>query len=615
MARHTEEIRVVGNAQAAIRALEEAGVAAERVGKSMEDKFAAHTSRIGGFFQRLSQTGSEFGLPFMGSLEKIGAKFDEAEGHGHKFFDTMAQGGKLVAAAGLAAGIAIAGESIHLADAYEKSRAQLENSLKNSGQSYDKLQGQISAIDKQQERFGSTMTQTEKLLARGVTATGSLSGAHKLLSLAQDVSAKSGKDLESSMLAVIKASEGQLRPLKMLGIDLPVAAGGALKVQQAQEKLAKAQEAAFFINQAYTNHLGGKHAPTLAQVEKANQAVKDAQDKLNTTQSAGAQIIQGLTDKLHGAASASADTFAGRIKALNAQLQDVGIKIGMVLVPILQKLMTAIADTIGWFEKHRAAAILLAGVIGGPLLVAMGAWIQSLFVADGALAFLIGPIGLVIAAVAAIGAAVYLLASNWDAVWHFIANNPWMRAMAGILTFGVSEVIRLIVTHLDDLRDVWNTVFGAMAAVAGAAAGAVSAALSPIISTLSTIVSVANAAVNAIGSLSPFGGGLASVQSLQQQAYNKLQSQPSGPQGGSRRFHAAGGVFTTPHIGVVAEAGPEAIIPLNNPGRAAQVMAAAGLGGGGGVIHNVLYLDSEVVYEALLRIQRQRGNLGFRAST
>lgn len=41
--------------------------------------------------------------------------------------------------------------------------------------------------------------------------------------------------------------------------------------------------------------------------------------------------------------------------------------------------------------------------------------------------------------------------------------------------------------------------------------------------------------------------------------------------------HADGGVFTQPHVGLVAEAGPEAIIPLNNPARAAQVMNQAGL--------------------------------------
>jgi len=46
--------------------------------------------------------------------------------------------------------------------------------------------------------------------------------------------------------------------------------------------------------------------------------------------------------------------------------------------------------------------------------------------------------------------------------------------------------------------------------------------------------------------------------------------------------HAAGGVFRTPHLALVAEAGPEAIIPLTRPARARQVMQEAGLVGAGG---------------------------------
>jgi hypothetical protein len=45
--------------------------------------------------------------------------------------------------------------------------------------------------------------------------------------------------------------------------------------------------------------------------------------------------------------------------------------------------------------------------------------------------------------------------------------------------------------------------------------------------------------------------------------------------------HAAGGVFTTPHIGLVAEDGPEAILPLNDPARAMQILSQTGLGAGG----------------------------------
>lgn len=80
--------------------------------------------------------------------------------------------------------------------------------------------------------------------------------------------------------------------------------------------------------------------------------------------------------------------------------------------------------------------------------------------------------------------------------------------------------------------------------------------------------------------------------------------------------HAAGGVFTSPHVGLVAEAGPEAIVPLNNPGRAAQVMAQAGLGGGGGgTVNNItvnagMGADGQSIAAAIaneLRIYEQRG--------
>jgi len=46
--------------------------------------------------------------------------------------------------------------------------------------------------------------------------------------------------------------------------------------------------------------------------------------------------------------------------------------------------------------------------------------------------------------------------------------------------------------------------------------------------------------------------------------------------------HALGGVFRSPHLSITAEAGPEAIIPLSNPRRAAQVMDEAGLTGRAG---------------------------------
>lgn len=54
---------------------------------------------------------------------------------------------------------------------------------------------------------------------------------------------------------------------------------------------------------------------------------------------------------------------------------------------------------------------------------------------------------------------------------------------------------------------------------------------------------------------------------------------------GTFKGYADGGVITSPTVGLIGEAGPEAIIPLSNPARAAQVMAQAGLTGGMGSVN------------------------------
>lgn len=58
------------------------------------------------------------------------------------------------------------------------------------------------------------------------------------------------------------------------------------------------------------------------------------------------------------------------------------------------------------------------------------------------------------------------------------------------------------------------------------------------------------------------------------------------------RAYARGGIVTSPHLGLVGESGPEAIIPLNNPARAQQVMTSAGLSGMSSPVVNV-YIGNE----------------------
>jgi tetratricopeptide (TPR) repeat protein len=68
-----------------------------------------------------------------------------------------------------------------------------------------------------------------------------------------------------------------------------------------------------------------------------------------------------------------------------------------------------------------------------------------------------------------------------------------------------------------------------------------------------------------------------------------------------RQQYADGGIVSTPTVALVGEAGPEAVVPLTRPQRAAQVMAEAGLGSGGDVY---VYVGNEQLDSRMFRVAR-----------
>ena len=87
--------------------------------------------------------------------------------------------------------------------------------------------------------------------------------------------------------------------------------------------------------------------------------------------------VKFLADRYQGSAAAAAETFQGKIRVLTAQMEDLGIKIGLVLIPIIESLGSAIASTVTFFEEHKTIAAALAVVIGGALVAAMTAYIAT----------------------------------------------------------------------------------------------------------------------------------------------------------------------------------------------------------------------------------------------
>jgi hypothetical protein len=370
---------------------------------------------------------------FTAAMGEARGEMASVEAQGMSSFDKLAGFGKAALFGLGAAAVGVGALSVEMADKFEQSHAKLEQALKNAGTSFEKYKDQIGAAQKSMEQYGFTNAQTQEALANLTTSLGDPKKALDSLSLAADLAKYKHIDLAEASIAVAKAQEGNLRPLKQLGIDLPVAAGGAVKLETAQKALAAAQEhynellgkssaghevskgsteavtkaqehyndvlavfnshathtvaqqialknAAEKVNEAQAKlsetHVVG--ATSSAALEAAHQKLIAAQEKVNTVSSAGKDIMDGLSKAIGGQAAASAETFTGKMAALKAQSEDVAKNIGMALIPILEKLVTVIKDVVDWFTKHKAIAEAIAFTIGGVLVAAIGAYLSTL---------------------------------------------------------------------------------------------------------------------------------------------------------------------------------------------------------------------------------------------
>lgn len=122
-----------------------------------------------------------------------------------------------VAATAFATKLAVQGVRAALED--ERSLAMLNKTLSNLGIGF--TSGAVDDfINKLQFSTGVADDQLRPALNRLLLATGSLSKAQDLLSLSLDISAGTGKDLESVTAAMSKAALGQFTALQRLGVGL-----------------------------------------------------------------------------------------------------------------------------------------------------------------------------------------------------------------------------------------------------------------------------------------------------------------------------------------------------------------------------------------------------------
>jgi hypothetical protein len=217
----------------------------------------------------------------------------EVEGFGGK----LEKFGKVAAAAFAAAAAAAAAYAVKLAvdgvkAAIEDEAAQLRlaNALKNVTAATD---AQISAVEEQILKTslatGVADDQLRPALQRLATATGSVTKSQDLLNLALDISAATGKSVETVSNALGKAYEGNTSSLSRLGIGLSTA-------------------------EIKTLGLEG--------------------------------TVKQLANTFGGAATVQANTFEGQIARLKVGFDEAKESVGAALLPTLQRLLDYFINTV-----------------------------------------------------------------------------------------------------------------------------------------------------------------------------------------------------------------------------------------------------------------------------
>lgn len=211
-----------------------------------------------------------------GDVDNLGYKLGEFAKKAGKYF-------AIAAAAASAYAVKIGVDSVRAAVDDEQSQRTLAKALENSTKATaDQVKAVENYIRQSQLATGVSDNQLRPAFANLSRATGDLTKAQKLTNLALDISASTGKDVESVSLALAKAYNGNIGALTRLGIPLDESIKKTKDFDEAQQK---------------------------------------------------------LTELFGGAAAANAETYAGKLAIVSQKVGEAKESFGVLLLPVVERLV------------------------------------------------------------------------------------------------------------------------------------------------------------------------------------------------------------------------------------------------------------------------------------
>ena len=401
----------------------------------------------------------------------------------------------------------------------------------------------IGAITVKSGKWADDINTMSKIYGIGTKELQQYSAAAELVDVDVETIAKSHSKLTKSMNSAADGTGKNAEAFEKLGVDVTDADGNLRDADSVWQDtivaLGKVENETQ--RDALAMQLMGKSAQELNPlIEDGGKTYKQVSDTLSKY---GLDFIDQETLDQANAFNDSLDT----IKAVGmVAFQQLGTQLSAYPAPAMEKVVDLVGQIAGWFANlSPETQALIAGVAGfvavlAPLLIGLGkisfaiSSIMSLMSvigpAIGGVIAAVGPIALVIAGVVAAGIALY---RNWDLV----------KAKASALA---------------------SAVIGAFNNLKARVAAIFNAVKTAITKPIQTAVNLVKTAINKIKSI--INGAKLKLPKIKLPHFTisgKFSlNPPSIPKVGVK-WYATGGIFDSPTIAGIGEAGPEAVVPLD----------------------------------------------------